>query len=558
MSEKPWVKHYDPHVSEHLEYPDTTLPEALDATSKANPEFPIAIFMDREISYREVNDAVDQLAAALQRLGAKKGDRIAIHMPNCPQFIISYFAVLRIGAVVVPCNPVYTQRELLHQLNDSGATIALTLSLTYPLLRQIRSETKLEYIIVARIKTYFPALKKLLFSLLMENKQGHKVDISGDKNTYWFTDILKEGQGQAVKPVQIDGEDTAVLMYTGGTTGLSKGAQLTHRNMLVNAHMVRVWANTVNRRVRVLASIPLFHSYGMTCCLNTGALGPGTVILVPDPRNVDDVLKNISKHKPKIYPGVPALYVAINNHLDVESYDLSSLEFCNSGAAPLPPEVCTRFRELTGARLVEGYGLSEASPVTHSNPAYGDDRLGTVGLPYPDTEVKIVNPENGEDVTSSGQPGELCIRGPQVMKGYWNSPTETANTLREDPDGRGPWLHTGDIATMDEDGYFRVVDRLKDMILGAGGFNIYPREIEDVLFEHPKVLEAAAVGVEVEDKGERIKAFVVLKPGVEATEEELMDFCRQQLAPHKVPRFIEFRDLLPKSQVGKVLRRKLV
>jgi len=558
MLKKPWLNFYEAHVPEYLDYPDTTLPAALAKTTRENPDFPFLIFMDRVLTYREVNRAADRLALSLQQLGLGRGDRLALHLPNCPQFVIGYFAALRLGAIVVPCNPVYTARELTHQLNDAGAGMAITLSATYPLVKKIRPDTALKQVIVVRIKEYFPAIKKLLFGLLLEKKRGHKVDISTDADTTYFSDLLARNDETTFSPAEISSDDTAILMYTGGTTGLSKGAQLTHRNIMTNAYMVRVWANVVDRPVKILASLPLFHSYGMTTCLNPSALGPGTIILVPDPRDADDILKNIQKHRPAMYPGVPALYVAINNHLDVDKYDLSSLELCNSGAAALPPEVCLRFEALTGGRLVEGYGLSEASPITHGNPAFGDSRIGSVGLPWPDTEAKIVDVESELEVTEPGMPGELCVRGPQVMKGYWNSPTETANALRPDPDGRGPWLHTGDIATMDEDGYFRIVDRLKDMILGAGGFNIYPREIEDVLFEHPKVLEAAAAGIQVEGKGERVKAFVVLKPGETATEEEILTFCRQNLAPHKIPRFVEFRDSLPKSQVGKVLRRELV
>jgi long-chain acyl-CoA synthetase len=295
----------------------------------------------------------------------------------------------------------------------------------------------------------------------------------------------------------------------------------------------------------------------MTTCMTPAALGPGTMILVADPRDVTEILKTIHKQRPQMYPGVPALYVAIINHPDVSHYDLSCLESCISGAAPLPLEVQARFQELTGARLVEGYGLSEASPITHSNPVYGENRIGTIGLPWPDTEAKIVDTATGERLLDVGQPGEICVRGPQVMKGYWRMPTETANVLRPDPDGGRPWLHTGDIGLMDEDGYFRVVDRLKDMILGTGGFNVYPREIEEVLFEHPQIREAAVIGVTVEGKGQRIKAYVVLKAGQSASEEQIIEFCRQNLAPYKVPKFVEFRDELPKSEVGKVLRREL-
>jgi len=557
FTEKPWLKFYEPHVPEHIDYPQTTLPAALDQTARDNPDHPMLIYKDKKLAYREVNEAVDRFAAALQGLGVGPGDRVAIHLLNCPQFPIAYFATLRIGGIVVPCNPVYTAREMKHQLNDSGAECIVTLSAMYPLIKQIRADTSLHHVVVARIKTYFPPLTRLLFTLLLEKKMGHRVDIAGDADTHWFSDLLAQAPAKP-RPVELSGDDTAVLMYTGGTTGVSKGAQLTHWNILVNAYQVLVWVNAASRTLSVLSALPLYHSYGMTCCMNTGALMPGTAILVPDPRDLDDILKTIHKHRPTIYPGVPAMYVAINNHPDATKYDLSSLEACNSGAAPLPVEVQQRFHELTGARLVEGYGLSEASPVTHANPTFGADRTGTIGLPYPDTEARIVDAATGQHVLGIGEAGELCIRGPQVMKGYWNMPTETANALRPDPEGSAPWLHTGDIATMDADGYFRIVDRKKDMILGAGGYNIYPREIEEVLYEHPKVLEAAAAGLPVEGKGERIKVYVVLKPGQTATPEEIIAFCREHLAPYKVPRFVEFREELPKTLVGKILRRALV
>jgi long-chain acyl-CoA synthetase len=556
-SEKPWFRSYEPHVPKHIDYPQITLPEALEKTTHKHPDYTTIIFKGREITYREYLDTTKRFASALQELGIKKGDRVAIHLPNCPQFMITYAAVLRIGGIVVPCNPIYTAREMEHQLNDSGSLIIVTLSAGYPMIRQIRSRTKLQHVIVAKIKTYFPPMLNLLFTLFMEKKTGHKVDISGDENTYWFSDLLASASPDP-EPVEITWDDSAVLMYTGGTTGVSKGAQLSHKNIFVNAYQVLAWINGLEGGNRVLTTLPLYHSYAMTCCMNPGSITPSTAILVPDPRDIEDVLKNIHKHKPDLYPGVPAMYVAIINHPDVHKYDLSSIKACNSGAAPLPVEVQDRFQELTGARLVEGYGLSEASPVTHTNPIWGDNRIGTIGLPYPDTEVKIVDVETGEHVLGVGEVGELCIRGPQVMKGYWNMPTETANTLRPDPAGGDPWLHTGDIAVMDEDGYFQIVDRKKDMILGAGGYNIYPREIEDVLYENAKVKEAAAAGIFVPDKGERVKVYVVLKEGEQATQEEIIEFCRENLAPYKVPKFVEFRDELPKTLVGKILRRALV
>jgi len=554
--DKPWLKFYEPHVSEHLEYPKDPLPVLLDEMAQSRPDNVALIFKDNRITYQEYNQSVDRFGAALQSLGVKKGDRVAIHLLNCPQFPITYYAILRIGGICVPCNPIYTAREMRHQISDSGARVIITLSSMYPLIKAIRADTPLEHVIVAEIDTYFPEPLKSYYAQMKQKDPNLQVDISGDQNTYWFTGMLEKGP-EKPEPVQIDLEDTAILMYTGGTTGVSKGAQLTHKNILVNAFQVKTWVKS-SEKDSTLTTIPLYHSYAMTCCMNVGPLTGGAGVLIPDPRDTDDILKNIDKHHPAFYPGVPAMYVAINNHPDVKKYDLSSLRACNSGAAPLPVEVQQRFQELTGARLVEGYGLSEASPVTHTNPIFGDNRIGTIGLPYPDTEVMIVDTDTGERVLDVGEVGELCVRGPQVMKGYWNMPSETANTLRDHSDGGDPWLHTGDIAVMDEDGYFRIVDRKKDMILSAGGYNVYPREVEDVLYEHPKVLEAAAAGVLVAPGSQRVKAFVVLKKGETATEQEIIDFCRENLAPYKVPKFVEFRESLPKTLVGKILRRELV
>jgi long-chain acyl-CoA synthetase len=549
--EKPWLKFYEPHVPEHIDYPQTVMPAVLEETARKYPNHTALIFNNAKITYREYNEAVDRFAAALQGLGVKKGDRVAIHVLNCPQFPMAYYAILRIGGIVVPCNPVYTAREMRHQLKDSGAEVIVTLSLMYPLIKQIRAETKLRHVIVANIKTYLPPLLKILFTLFREKKGGHRVDISGDANTYRFTDVLAKGPAKP-QPVDLTWDDTAVLMYTGGTTGVSKGAELTHQNILVNAHQCKVWISAGEAEDVSLTALPLYHSFAMTTCMNMDTLVGAAMLLIPNPRDLEDVLKNITKQKPTLYPGVPAMYVAINNHPDLSKYDVSSIKACVSGAAGLPVEVQKRFQELTGAKLVEGYGLSEASPVTHANPVFGDNRVGTIGVPWPDTDVKIVDAETGEQVLGIGEAGELCIRGPQVMKGYWNMPEETANTLR------AGWLHTGDIAVMDEDGYFKIVDRKKDMILGAGGYNIYPREVEDVLYEHPKVLEVAAAGVPVAGKGERVKVYVVLKEGQTATEEEIIAFCRENLAPYKVPKFVEFRTDLPKTIVGKILRRVLV
>ncbi len=555
--QKPWLAHYDPHVPETIEYPNKTLLQILDETTAKHPDYAAMLYKGTRISFQEFKEAVNRFACGLEALGVKKGDRVALQLPNCPQYPIAYYAILRLGAVVVPCNPLYQAHEMIHQINDSGSQVIITLSNTYPIVKQIRAKTPLKHVIVAEIKSYFPPMLKLLFTLLLEKKKGHRVALNGDPSTHWFTDIL-QGTASEPAPVKLSLDDTAVLMYTGGTTGVSKGAELTHRNIMVNAYQCKVWLNAEEATNITMTQIPLFHCYGMTTCMNLSVIIASTMLIVPDPRDLKDVIQTIDKFRPTLYPGVPAMYNSINNYPELKKYNLRSINACISGAAGLPVEVQEQFQALTGSHLVEGYGLSEASPVTHANPIFGQNCIGTIGLPWPDTEVKIVDVDTGRETLGIGEVGELCIRGPQVMKGYWNNPAETAISLQVDPTDGKTWLHTGDVAMMDPDGYFKIVDRKKDMILGAGGFNIYPREIEDLLYENPKVLEAGAVGVPTGDKGERVKVFVVLKPGETATEEEIIEFCRQRLAVYKVPKFVEFRDALPKSTVGKILRRELL
>jgi long-chain acyl-CoA synthetase len=563
--EKVWLNEYDSGVPATIDYPNTPLHSFLLDTAAKCPDKTAIIYgnvveplgnalMDATISYGRLLELTQRFAAALQSLGVKKGDRVAVHLPNCPQFVIAYYATLMVGGIAVPCNPVYVARELEHQFNDSGAKVAVTLSLTYPTVKKIRGNTKLEHVVVANVKEYFPGLLRFLFTVATEKKAGHFQDISGDANTYWFQDLLAQAAPMP-DPVEVTPEDTGVLMYTGGTTGVSKGAQLTHRNLVANAIQTRWWMFDSKEGEEVMmTALPLYHSYSMTVCMNHIIYIAGSMILIANPRVMDHVLKSINRHKPTFFPGVPAMYVAVTNHPDVGKYDVSSIRACLSGAAGLPPDVQEGFERLTGGKLVEGYGLSEATPVTHCNPIYGKRKMGSwIGLPFPDTEATIMDLETGETELEADDIGELCIRGPQVMKGYWNMPTETANALR------GGWLHTGDIARMDADGFFQIVDRKKDMILGTGGFNIYPREIEDVLSAHPKILEAAVAGVPMaQEKGERVKAYVLLKPDETATEEEIMAYCRENLAYYKVPKFIEFRDELPKTMVGKILRRVLV
>lgn len=549
MTDKPWLKSYEPHVPEHLDYPATVLPDVLRRVARDRAYRTAMIFKGTRLTYGEFDRAVDRLAAALQRLGVQPGDRVAVHLPNCPQFVIAYYAILRLGAVVVPCNPIYQQHEMVHQLNDAGAQVIVTLSSTYPLIKRIRSDTPLRHVIVAQIKTYFPPALRTAFTLFMEKPRGHRVELKDDADTHWFTDVLRHAPGR-YQPAEVKPDDLAVLMYTGGTTGVSKGAMLTHRNILANAYQCKVWLNAPEAQDIGLAQLPLFHAYGMTTGLNLSVITANTMILVPDPRDIDDVLHTIMRYRPTLYPGVPAMYTAINNVPDIQKYNLKSIRLCISGAAGLPVDVQQRFQELTGARLVEGYGLSEASPVVCANPLFGENRLGTIGLPWPDTEVKIVDADDGERQLGVGEVGELCVRGPQVMQGYWNRPEETAETLI---DG---WLRTGDIAVMDEQGYFAIVDRKKDMILSAG-YNVYPREVEEVLHQHPKVQEAAVIGLPDGMRGEKITAYIKLVPGQTATAADIRKFCRDRLAPYKQPRSVIFQADLPKNMAGKILRRQL-
>jgi long-chain acyl-CoA synthetase len=559
METKPWHQHYDSSVPHSIDYPPIPVHQFLNDTAAKYPDNPALIFFDHKLTYRQLNALADKFAAGLQRLGVQKGDRVAVYMANCPQSVIAYYAILRAGGIVVPCNPLFVARELEHQLNDSGAKLAVCLSLLYPRVKEARPNTRLEHLVVANIKEYFPPLLKLLFTLAKEKKDGHRVDISADPNTHWFQDVLKSAPARP-SPVDIAPEDTAVLMYTGGTTGVPKGAQLTQRNVVANAIQAAYWmVDTVEGQDVIMTALPLTHSYAMTACMNQAVYRGYAQILIPNPREMDRLLGAVNKHRPSMLPGVPTLYMGINNYPGVKAgkYDLKSIRACISGAAGLPPEVQEEFQRITGGKLVEGYGLSEATPVTHCNPIGSGGRIGTIGVPFPDTDCKIVDADTETETLGPGEPGVLCISGPQVMKGYWGMPTETANVLRRDESGR-VWLHTGDVAEVSADGYFRIVDRKKDMILAAGGYNVYPREIEDVLYEHPKVMEAAAIGVPIGGTDQRAKVFVVLRPGETASEEEMLEFCRERLAKFKVPRYVEFRKELPKTMVGKILRRELM
>jgi long-chain acyl-CoA synthetase len=570
MESRVWHQHYDPNVPVSLEYPDRRVADFLQHTVEKYPDNTALIFggiapllgeQHKKITYRELNNLVDRFAAGLQQLGLQQGDRVSLYMPNCPQMVVAYYGTLRAGGIAVPSNPLYVAREIEHLLNDSGARFVVSLSMLYPNVKQVRANTKVEQAIVTNIKEYFPGFLKTLFTLAKERKAGHRVDISADANTMWFQDFLANAP-ERPQPTDLAAEDTAVLIYTGGTTGVPKGAQLSHQNMVANTIQASAWlagANTTEGKEVFLTALPLTHSYAMTVCMNLSVFFGHSQVLIPNPRDFDHLLNSINIHKPTVFPGVPTLYTRINNDSTVKAgkYDFKSIKACISAAAGLPGEVQREFQRITEGKLVEGYGLSETSPLACSNPLGGGGRIGTIGVPVSDTDAKIVDAATEEDVLGPGEAGILCIHGPQVMKGYWNMPTETANALRTDEDGK-VWLHTGDVAEMSEDGYLRIVDRKKEMILASGGYNVYPRDIEDRLYEHPAVLEAAAIGVPVGGANQRTKAFVVLREGATATEEELIEWCREGLARYKVPKFIEFRPELPKTMVGKILRRELM
>ena len=546
-----YAKSYDAGVPWSIEYPRVALHALLDDAAESYPGSTATIFFNAKRSYGSLLKDAKRFSAGLRALGVKKGDRVAIDLPNCPQFLIAFFGALRIGAVVVPCNPLYTPPELRYQLADAGAETVVVLSRIYPVVKAAREGTKIRNVIVTNIKEEMPPVLRTLFTLAKEKKEGHRQPFEGDPGAIAFRRVLALGGDDSAADVGAD--DVALLQYTGGTTGTSKGAMLSHRALVANTLQCSAWFGHAMREGQdaVMAVMPLFHVYGLTTVMNFAVLTGGAMILEPQ-LDLEHVLKDTQAHKPKLFNGAPRIYNAIINSPLAKKYDLRSITACISGSAPLMIETARKFKELTGGNLVEGYGLTEASPVTHCNPVFdpAKNRIGTIGLTFPDTESRLVDIETGEHAVAPGEPGELLIRGPQLMDGYYNMPEETAQALR---DG---WLHTGDIATIDADGYVAIVDRKKEMII-VSGYNVYPREVEEALAKHPAVLEGAAIGVPHPIKGEEVKAFVVLKPGQAATADELIAFCREQLAPFKVPKAIEFRDALPKTLIGKVLRRQL-
>jgi len=558
MNDRPWLAHYDRGVPQTIEYPKAPLFHFLEEAARKYPDRACTIFKGAVISYKEMNALTDHMAAALVEMGVKKGDRVGIFMPNTPQFVIAYFGILKVGGVVVAVNPTYPPDEVIIPVDDANIEIMFTLTKFYGVLKAVRERSKLKKIIVSNIKEALPSFTSLLFTLLKEKKEGHHLD-ELDGRDVWMKDLLKKHENSPRPNVEISPDDIALFQYSGGTTGIPKGAVALHRNVVANTLQIKSWMPNLDEgKEVVLMGIPLFHVYGMVAGMNFAMTNGASMVMVPNARDIPDVLTNISKYKATIFPGVPLLYNAINNHADVKGgkYDLSSIKACISGSAPLMRETKEQFEKLTGGRVFEGYGLSEAPTATHCNPLLGVNKTGSIGMPLPDVEVKIISLDDGETELSQGEIGEIAILGPQVMKGYHNMPTETANTLRQMKDGR-TWLFTGDIARMDEDGYFYIVDRKKELIK-PGGFQVWPREVEEAISSHPKVLEVGVGGIPDPNRGETVKAWIVTKPGETLTVEELKAHCKEHLAPYKVPTHYEFRSELPKTTVGKILRRELV
>ncbi|MBL8117391.1 MAG: long-chain fatty acid--CoA ligase [Anaerolineae bacterium] len=572
-AERPWHKSYDNNVPKSLEpYPDISVQSFLQDAVQKSPQAKALIssahvpIFGRQVSsltYQELDIQSDALASALIDMGLKKGDRVAIVMPNIAAFVISYYGILKAGGVVAATNPTYPADKMQFQINDCDANIVICMSLFYNLIKQIQPKTKVKTVIVTNVKEYLPPVAKLLFTLAKEKKDGHRIEALGSGDV-WFQDTIAKYAGQ--KPnVQINpSKDLALFQYTGGTTGVSKAVMATHKALVANTLQMRAWLSGGGEQTKpdiFLGAIPLFHAFGMVAVLNF-AIGVGAeIILVPNARDISDVLDNINTFHPTLFQGVPALYNAINNHPDVKSgkVNLQSIRACVSGSAPLPPATKLEFERLSGGALREGYGMSETPTASHCNPMQGSNRMGSIGLPLPDMDVRIVSLDDGQTEVPIGEIGELIMSGPQIMMGYHGMPTETANVLREH-DGK-IFVYSGDIARMDEDGYFYIVDRKKDMAL-IGGFNVYPNNIEKVISMHPAVLEVGVAAIPHPDRDkagqEALKAWVVLRPEQTVTEQELINFCNQHLARYEVPTRFGFIKELPKTAVGKTLRRELV
>lgn len=557
----PWHKHYDPDVRKAMDYPKGTVLDLFEESARKFPDKRALVFFNRAVTFGRLADLVSRLASSLKGLGLAPGDRVALLLANCPQYVVSFYALMKLGAIIVPINPLSTERELEYIFRDAEVKAVIALDLLAGRIEKVRERCKdapglLGHAIYTSMREYMPFPLSLLYPL--KQKLSPEARLALPRGLAFAklvaATVAAPGASQAAAAaalprVDIDpAKDVAVLIYTGGTTGRPKGVMLSHRSLVVNASHVKEWGQ-VEPQDSILAVLPLFHGFGMSVCMNATMMHGGTSFLVP--RFLPgEVLKLIHKYRPTLFIGVPTMYVALINHPDAKKYDLSSIRGCFAGAAALPGEVKRRFEELTGGKLLEGYGLTEAVTAKCANPYRGLNKTGSIGIPFPDTVMEIVDIEQGDKVLPAGEVGEIRLKSPDLMLGYWNRPEETAEALR------GGWLYTGDLGKMDEDGFFYIVERKKDLII-TGGFNVYPKEVEEVLYLHPAVQEACVVGIPDEYRGEAVKAFVQLREGMTATPAEIIAFCKEHLTPYKVPRTVEFVTEFPKSAIGKILRRVL-
>lgn len=541
MTSKPWLTRYDPGVPPHLDYPAVPVFHFLDEAAQCSPEHPCIIFKNETLSYKQVSALSDRAAASLLQLGIHKGERVGLFLPNCPEFVLAYFAILKAGGAVVATNPLYATPEIVQQANDASIGTMIAAGMLYERIKTAQPATKIRRVIVSGDVN--PQTGDLQFSTLLAEPSKEK-----EKNYNFSVHSMLTAVKQSIGP-----DDIALLQYTGGTTGLAKGAVIQHRNLVANALQFKAWMSTLEEgKETFLLALPVYHIYGMVCGILLGMALRATLVILPDPRDITYLLSAIQEHHVTYFPAAPTLYNAINNHPDVHAgkADLTSVKACISGSAALMKQTKEKFESLTGGRIVEGYGLSEAPTATHCNPVRGENRFGSIGLPLPDVDSRIISLTDGLTELPIGEAGELLIQSPQVMKCYHNMPEETSITLR---DG---WLYTGDIARMDADGYFYIIDRKKELIK-PGGMEVWPREVEEAIAANPKVAEVAVAGIPDDYRGETIKAWVVLKPGEVLAGPEILAWCRERLAPFKIPTLIEFRQQLPKSAVGKILKREL-
>ena len=540
---RPWFKHYDPEVTPDLSYPHIPLYCLLDETASKNPTSPCTNFFGRRLTYQQIKERSDRFASSLHSLGIRKGDRVVLLLPNSPQFLIAYYGLLKAGAVIVPLNPLSAERELEFYLTDSGAEAAITIPLFLNKLASVRDKTHLTHIIYSRLADFLP------FPLnLVQGLREQRLMRGLDRATLVdFKELLKQETRPDWHPEPIQPDEMAVLIYSGGTTGIAKGIMLSHFNLVANVHQIITWGHLTDEQ-GVLAVLPLFHGFGMSVTMNSAVFAGGEIILLPR-FNAKQIAKTIQKYRPSFFIGVPTMFVQLSNLPDIHRYDFTSLRGIFVGAAPLTKAIKDEFEKKTGGRMIEGYGLTESVTAIMANPYQGKHKVGSIGIPFPDVDVKIVSLEDGHDL-APGELGEIALRSPTVMLGYYKKAEETQKII---VDG---WLYTGDIGYVDQDGYFYITDRKKDLII-VGGFNVFPREIDELIYQHPKVKEGITIGIPDPRKGERIRVYIVLKDGETATSEEFIAYFKKRLTPYKVPSEVEFRTELPKSMIGKILRRAL-